>query len=153
MRGLPGSGKSTKSFHLFDEIKDAGGDPVICSSDHFFTDANGNYNYDKTKLTEAHTACMFSFLEALQAGKSIIVDNTNIKLYEFVGYIIAGQARNYSIRIVQCTAPPEECFKRGIHNVPLSTIQQMDITWEFVLPWHKEFTEECKTGMLDALFI
>ncbi len=48
IRGLPGSGKTTLA-HLI-----ANG---VCSADDYFTDSEGNYNFDGSKLKHAHEDC------------------------------------------------------------------------------------------------
>ncbi len=50
LRGLPGSGKSTFANLITNEFS-------ICEADKFFTDKEGNYNFDATKLSQAHSWC------------------------------------------------------------------------------------------------
>ena len=50
VRGLPGSGKSTFANWIWNEY-------AICEADKFFVDNEGNYNFDATKLREAHEWC------------------------------------------------------------------------------------------------
>ncbi len=51
-RGLPGSGKSTLTKKIANVYPSA----VVCAGDDFFIDQNGNYNFDASKLHEAHEA-------------------------------------------------------------------------------------------------
>jgi len=57
MRGLPGSGKSTLAKSMVKSYNDAGKKGVICSADDFFIDNRGKYNFDMTRLSEAHEHC------------------------------------------------------------------------------------------------
>jgi len=50
VRGLPGSGKSTFANFIWNDY-------AICEADKFFTDKEGNYNFDASKLKEAHKWC------------------------------------------------------------------------------------------------
>mgnify|MGYP000391811624 CR=1 FL=1 len=50
VRGLPGSGKSTFANTITNEFS-------VCEADKFFYDKEGNYNFDATKLTNAHQWC------------------------------------------------------------------------------------------------
>jgi len=52
LRGLPGSGKSFTANLLSENGKY----PVL-SADMFFEDENGNYNWDASKIKEAHAWC------------------------------------------------------------------------------------------------
>ena len=47
LRGLPGSGKSTFANFVWNEY-------AICEADKFFYDKEGNYNFDATKIKQAH---------------------------------------------------------------------------------------------------
>ena len=84
MRGLPGSGKSTKAKKI------AGEHGVIYSTDDFFI-VNGVYVYDAKMIVQYHDRNYKRTLEALKEGKPlIIIDNTNIKLWEMKKYVLAG---------------------------------------------------------------
>jgi predicted kinase len=50
VRGLPGSGKSTFATHIWNEY-------AVCEADKFFYDKEGNYNFDPSKLKDAHAWC------------------------------------------------------------------------------------------------
>ena len=57
MRGLPGSGKTTLAQSMVKSYTEAGKKGVICSADDFFVDNRGKYNFDMTRLSEAHEHC------------------------------------------------------------------------------------------------
>ena len=59
----------------------------------------------------------------MQEGKPlIIVDNTNIKLWEMKNYVLAGEEYNYAIRIEEPDTywafKYRQCAKRNSHGVP-----------------------------------
>jgi len=135
MRGIPGSGKST----ITNTFKDS----VVCSADQHFTDEQGNYNFDPKKLNEAHKACMQKFLRQIDQvirnthDKTIIIDNTNIELWEISPYIAICQAYDVDYEIITVRCDPEIASKRNMHGVPAKTIQRMCERLEGVklLPW------------------
>ena len=57
MRGLPGSGKSTLSGQIAKAYHDQGKKAIIASADEFFIDRSGQYNFDGSRLEEAHNWC------------------------------------------------------------------------------------------------
>ena len=81
LRGCSGSGKST----LANQIKFNG---VICSADDYFTDSNGAYTFDASKLDDAHNECRVKAENAMVNHLTpVIIDNTNLKIWEFKQYI------------------------------------------------------------------
>lgn len=124
LRGIPGSGKST----IADNIANA----VICSADNYFMDRQGNYNFDPKQLGEAHKACMRDFLRYLNYSPRedetldhIIVDNTNVELWEISPYVAICQALNVEYEITTIECDPKVAAKRNIHGVPERTINRM----------------------------
>lgn len=84
MRGLPGSGKSTKAKLL------AGEKGLIYSTDDFFM-VGGKYMYNPTMIVEYHKNNLERTVKAMhQEEPLIIVDNTNICLWEMRKYVEAG---------------------------------------------------------------
>jgi len=124
MRGLPGSGKSTKA-------KSYGG--VICSADDFFI-LNGVYKFNRKLISAAHIHCSYNFTQAINRGEPlIIVDNTNTRKWEYEKYVKSAKSAGYEVVIdslkdggVSC----EELFKRNVHGVPLETIKKMLARWQ-----------------------
>jgi len=84
MRGLPGSGKSFKAKKL------AGDKGVVFSTDDFFM-IGGKYQFDAKLLGDNHEKNYKRAVEAMKEGKPlIIIDNTNVKLWEMKKYVLAG---------------------------------------------------------------
>jgi predicted kinase len=120
LRGISGSGKSTFIENFFPGA-------VICSADHFFLDNQGNYNFDHTKLGQAHSQCQYKFSRALDEGVSqVVVDNTNTKTSEMRPYInMANEHDGYDILIIRLDVEPDVAIKRNVHGVPAEVIQNM----------------------------
>lgn len=124
LRGLPGSGKSTlaKGFN----------NSVVVSADNYFT-LNGVYRFEPTKIGQAHNHCMREFLKATQMlVPTIVVDNTNIRLWEMAPYRLIGLALGYTVRIIRVDCAVNLCIKRNIHNVPPATIERMSTSFEAI---------------------
>jgi predicted kinase len=133
MRGIPGSGKSTKAKSLVGQGKIHSTDDVI--------EAGGDYNQffakmlaskDFTELSRAHSTNLKNAIASMKSGVSpVIIDNTNIKQNESKAYIIAALEMGYAdnnIKFVDIgTAGLEaaELAKRNTHGVPLDKIEMM----------------------------
>lgn len=143
MRGLPGSGKSTKAKQL-------GEGGIILGSDDFW---GPEYNFDISKLGEAHRWNQNRALDALKKGISpIVIDNTNVSFYEFRPYVEMAQSYGYEISFQESDAPwkfdVEELTRRNTHQVPAERIQDMLDRWDLnpniesvlksVAPWEQD---------------
>lgn len=119
--GCSGSGKTTLSRRLMSVLNL---DHVRCSADKFFETPNGGYDFDPSKLSEAHGACFREAVEALQRGQNVLVDNTNTTAAEVAPYIAMGQAYNADVRIVMADCQVDVCIARNTHNVPSNVISR-----------------------------
>lgn len=125
MRGIPGSGKSTIANLL------AGEKGIVCSTDFFFTEEDGSYNFDPAKLAMYHKLNLFFFHLALANNVPIVVcDNTNIRHVDYKKYVEIAREFNYIIKIVPVGVSLETAVKWCRHNVPRETIKQMLSMWE-----------------------
>lgn len=122
MRGISGSGKSTRAKQIAQER----GGAVICSADNYFLDEDGNYNFDVRKLSAAHNDCRLKFEKAVQWGEpTVIIDNTNTRKSEYKHYIQYASAQGYDIQIVKIDPPSiKECADRNVHGVPEDVIKK-----------------------------
>lgn len=134
--GCSGSGKSTYS-RLF-------ADPFIVSADRYFIDAERTYNFDPSKLSEAHAHCLRQYVEALQDTFThhIIVDNTNTSVSEIAPYAALAQAYSYygwELEIVWVKCDIETAAARNVHGVPAQTVarqaDRLARTWKELPPW------------------
>jgi predicted kinase len=113
--GVSGSGKSTVAREL-------GG--VSVSADHYFTDADGNYNFDPSKLSDAHAACLRQFLAHVQMRRAqVVVDNTNTTVAEIAPYAAIALAYGFELEILFVPCDPEVAHARNTHGVPLAGVQ------------------------------
>ena len=129
--GIPGSGKSTfarQNAELYSGIK-------VFEADMYFTLDNGQYEFDPSKLHDAHAWCKIQVEQALVDGYDVFVSNTNLTKWERAAYIdIAKSVGDVDVRIVICTGT-----YKNIHNVPEEKIQQMKSRYE--PPSADEFNE------------
>ncbi|XP_063699744.1 uncharacterized protein LOC134830254 [Culicoides brevitarsis] len=134
MRGLPGSGKSFLAKQI---VQNFNFDPRnhIFSADDYFINVNGEYVYDQTKLTEAHEFTQNNAIRKLRESWSpVIIDNTNIKLWNMFPYIRLGVQYRYKIIIMEPATPwattPKTLTSKNQHNVPKERIRQMMDNYE-----------------------
>jgi len=124
IRGLPGSGKSTKAASL---KKSTGADWF--EADMFFDTING-YQWNRDLLHQAHQWCQLNTLQSLYAGRSVIVSNTFTTIKEMQPYLdilnTANSSEKYPrLRIIEMRTQYE-----SIHNVPKETLQKMSSRWQ-----------------------
>lgn len=125
LQGVSGSGKTTYARKLCRDFEDDV--PVIVSADHYFTDPEGRYRFNPSKLDQAHGQCFRRFIEAMQLGSAslIIVDNTNAKVSDIAPYMQGAVAYGYSAEIHRMICPPDVAAARNIHNVPAAKVVHM----------------------------
>ena len=133
MRGLPGSGKSTRAR----ELQEKG---VIHSTDTYFTHpSTGEYKFDFEKAKDYHQNNLEAAIESMQARISpVIIDNTNVQRWEFQKYLDAADEFGYDVKIetLDPTNYSEDFIKelaerqKKTHNVPEQVIIDMLKRWE-----------------------
>jgi predicted kinase len=85
LRGIPGSGKSTLGDIILQTTQQQ--NPDVLSADNFFIDEKGNYNFDATKLKEAHNLCQQKCAERMRLEFSkIVIANTFTQEWEMEPY-------------------------------------------------------------------
>lgn len=107
----------------------------IFSADNYFTNVNGEYVYDQTKLSEAHEFTQTNVVRKLRTSWSpIIIDNTNIKLWNMFPFIRLGVQYRYKIIIMEPVTPwattPKTLTQKNQHNVPKERIRTMMDNYE-----------------------
>jgi uridine kinase len=113
LRSVSGAGKSTLANLLASNER-----WVSVCADDYFTDINGNYNFDASKLGEAHRLCQENFMYWLNnAVVGIIVDNTSTKERDFSFYENA--AKEHGAMFISLVVENRHGNK-DIHSVPQS---------------------------------
>lgn len=143
MRGVSGSGKSTKAKQLK-------GSGEVFSTDDFFMEGE-EYKFDPTKLKEAHDSNQRRVWEAARRKVNpIVVDNTTTMAWEAKPYVVIGMTEGYDIEIVEPESPwwsqfrpnmsdeeiqnlAEILAEKTVHGVPVQGIVNMLKRWEFDL--------------------
>ena len=110
--GLPGSGKSTFAKTVPNASH--------YEADMFFVDENGNYNFDRTKLKQAHEWCQRMTSRDLMNGKNVVVSNTGLQQWEREAYYKIAQKCGAKIKVKVMT----ENYG-NIHNVPQEALDMM----------------------------
>lgn len=111
IRGLPGSGKTTVAGKLaLDRHYEA---------DQYF-EADGEYQFDPTKLAAAHKWCQDSVREALEDGFTVSVANTFTRISEIRPYVELAEYLGVDVVIITCTAE-----YGSVHGVPEHTMERM----------------------------
>lgn len=145
MRGPSGSGKSTLAKQLKQKYYEEGYNAGILSTDNFFIEdfphhtESSKYIFDPSMLKKYHARTFADFCtiaatyHELEFNKDnehyicAILDNTNIKWWEFELYVRVAKKLEFDVE----QAIPEgewsalELFGRNKHGVPLDTIRRM----------------------------
>ena len=123
LRGLPGSGKSTVA-KLFDKA-------LHFEADMYFLDADGNYQFDASKIKNAHNWCRHSVMDAMKEGHPIVVvSNTFTQEWEMEVYYLLAEELGY--RVISMIVENRHEGK-NIHGCPDDKIEQMKTRFEFKL--------------------
>ncbi len=122
LRGLPGSGKSTKAkaefpgyFHL--------------EADMFFLrNVEGQgwiYVFDPTCLRAAHEWCQKQVRQQLVNGYDVVVSNTFTQRWEAQPYLDMAAELGVEVQVITCTGNYQ-----NIHGVPEAALTRMRERWE-----------------------
>lgn len=149
LRGIPGSGKSTMADWLASTylaakcpafgsswmeecVKYYGknkAEPVVAihSTDQYFMDENGNYNWTQSKVVTNHSKNYEAFRNSIDAGIPLVmVDNTNTTAKEFTKYQNYAEKNGYWVSFMVMPHPPiDDAVQRNQHNVPGDVIRKM----------------------------
>jgi predicted kinase len=99
VRGLPGSGKTTLS-HIILQLP-SNLEQEVLSADDFFENEDGEYNFDVSKIKEAHNYCQFRCSERMRQEKSrIVVANTFTQEWEMEVYFDMAKRYNYRVHTI-----------------------------------------------------
>jgi len=130
LRGVPGSGKSTFANLMWNTY-------AICEADKFFYDKEGNYNFDATKLSDAHKWCRDSVETRMKDNEvnpqyypEIVVSNTSTMEWELESYYTLAEQYGYTVFSLIM-----ENRHNGVntHGVPANKLKQMKERFEIKL--------------------
>ena len=115
IRGVPGSGKTTYAKNLG-------------ISDHFEADMwfEQNGGYDPAKIKQAHEWCQKQAIDAMCAGRDVVVSNTFTRLWEMKPYKDA--ARRLGVKVIEKVMTGEW---GNVHGVPAEKVLQMRERFEY----------------------
>ncbi len=119
LRGLPGSGKSTVAS-LFKDYMSA-------SADDLFTLANGEYVFDKSKLSLAHQHYKDCVRMYMQNNLNIVVHNTFTQEWEMQEYFNLAKEFDYRVHTL---IVENRHNSDSIHDVPIKSINAMQGRFE-----------------------
>ena len=134
MRGIPGSGKSTLVSQIILQYPES----VVCSADKFHM-RDGEYKFDKSNLKAAHEFSQSDADDACKRGRNVvIIDNTNIRAWEYRPYVKLATKYGYTYIIVvprtNWKDNAEELARRNIHGVDLESVQRKINQFEEFIP-------------------
>ena len=140
MQGPSGGGKSTVGKLLKAMFEGLGQVVKICSTDEQF-EVNGVYKFDPSKIVAYHTINQKKARAALEAGDTVIVDNTNTQCWEAKPYVQAAVELGIPVFFHRVDGG-----YKNIHGVPQDKVDAMrarlePLTVEACLaaraPWEK----------------
>jgi len=130
IRGLPGSGKTSFATAIWNDY-------AVCEADKFFSDKENNYNFDPSKLKEAHSWCLSEVESKMiehennkQYYPEIAVSNTFTQEWEMENYFKL--AEKYGYKVVSLIIENRHGSK-NIHGVPEEKLQIMKNRFEIKL--------------------
>ena len=135
MRGPPGCGKSNLARSLvitFADLENNGYsiEDFIYSTDDYFCNPKGVYKYNPSYIPEAHKFNHQRVENKARSGLSpIIVDNTNMQMWEMLPYVKLAVQNNYLIEILEPKTPwrfsTRALAQKNTHGVSQTRIQQI----------------------------
>ena len=121
LRGLPGSGKSTLAKIIL-QLRSTD-EPEVLSADDFFEIGGEGYQFDPSKLKEAHNYCQFRCSERMRQQKArIVVANTFTQEWEMNEYFKMAERYNYRVHTI---IVENRHGNENVHGVPEDKLQQM----------------------------
>jgi len=131
LRGVPGSGKTTVADMM------TGPHGEVFETDEFFYDENDTYNFDASKLGEAHEWCRNQVEDAMtgegpmNGGTSpVIVSNTSSQMWEMIDYFRMAAENGYRVHTI---ITENRHNSDSVHGVPDSACNKMRNRFEIRL--------------------
>jgi predicted kinase len=129
VRGLPGSGKSTFARSIAKPYQ-------IFEADQYFM-KRGKYNFDVTKLKDAHDDCKQRVANRMRENlfnsiffNNIVVSNTFTQEWEMKFYRNVAKRYGYKVHTI---IVENRHYGKNIHGVPQDKLQAMEDRFELKL--------------------
>jgi len=129
VRGLPGSGKSTFARSIAKPYQ-------IFEADQYFM-KRGKYNFDPTKLKDAHDDCKQRVVRRMRENlfnsiffNNIVVSNTFTQDWEMKYYRSIGKRYGYKVHTI---IVENRHYGTNVHGVPQNKLQVMEDRFEIKL--------------------
>ena len=122
VRGISGSGKTTVA-NMFKGTK--------ITTDSFWYNAQGDYNFDVSRLSEAHEWC-WKAVEILMSNgeETIVVHNTFTKMWEMNPYFNLAKKHGYMVHTI---IVENRHGSKNVHGVPDDVLEKQKSRFEVVL--------------------
>ena len=121
-RGVPGSGKTTAAEALCEN--------VVSADDFFINPETGKYEFDGSRIKNAHEWCRQVVRNLIVAGKDVAVANTFTREWEMEDYYKMAEAFDYK---VFSFVVENRHGGYNVHGVPGEKVQQMRERFEVQL--------------------
>lgn len=119
LRGLPGSGKSTRAQEYV-----ARGF-IHHENDHYMLDENGVYSWTPERMYAAIDSCMQAIEESLAAGHDVVVSNVLSKAAHVQNYVDLARRLGAAVEVHTVIGN-----YGNVHNVPEEVVNNLRATWE-----------------------
>jgi hypothetical protein len=151
VRGVPGSGKR---HYVYDQERGQTGRFGVCDWNDFFTDEEGNHQFDGTQITQAEFHSHMAFLSFVKREVSrIYVIGYFPKLWNYEPYLEMAKLNGYKVNVVELKCENLEQLrhfnKRSIHKVPFAKSKKCFESWEidyssvYQEPYLEELPGDC----------
>jgi len=114
LQGHSGAGKTTLANQIAHVI-----DAVICSTDDFHVE-DGVYRFKPDKLGEFHKLNVDKAIKAMEEGRNVVIDNTNIRAYEPKPYVQEAVNKGITVKFVRAIGN-----FANVHGVPQEKVDIM----------------------------
>lgn len=138
IRGLSGSGKTWLAEMIVgDDQKDKA---MVCADDYFYGD-DGEYEFDHTKLKEAHEWCISETRDILTDGTEIVcVHNNFTRKWEADAYFKMAEEFGYSVQVISLYDSGKndrDLASRSPHDISEKAVQKQRQQWELDIHPHR----------------
>lgn len=121
VRGVSGSGKTTFAGLV---------SGAVVSADDYFTNEDGEYNFDAKQLKQAHQYCQDVTRAIMDGGGDVVVANTFTRKWEMDAYFKLAERYGYMVFTV---IVENRHGGENVHGVPTEAINNMKERFEVVL--------------------